>query len=139
MLYTNEQIQEISTEDYIFLTENFRLADENITRECVGYLLYNKRKRLIDTVRQVINNELTTQERGVAIDYWSGNLSIRDLANKYNIPRTNICRLLEKIKVKLDKSLKYVLFYNDAIKPPSTEEFLRQFKGEIYISGQIEN
>ncbi len=139
MLYTNEQIQELSTEDYVFLTENFRLADQNVTRECVSYLLYNKRKKLIDTVRQVINNELTTQERSVAMDYWSDNLSIRDLAVKYNIPRSSVYRLIERIKVKLDKSLKYVLFYNDAIKPPTTEEFLRQFKGEIYISGRIEN
>ncbi len=139
MLYTNEQIQEISTEDYIFLTENFRLVDENITRECVSYLLYNKRKRLIDTVRQVIDNELTAEERNVALDYWENNLSIRDMISKYKISRSSVYRQLDSIKRKLETSLKYVLIYDDAIKPPSTEEFLRQVKGEIYISGSIKN
>ncbi len=139
MIFTNESIQQLSTEDYIFLTENFRLADKDTTRDCVAFLLYNKRKKLVDTVKKVVENELTSDEQNITLDYWVGNLSIGDMTKKYNISRASLYRTLDVIKEKLNTSLKYVMIYNDEVKPPSTEEFLRQFKGEVFLNNETTN
>ncbi len=105
MLYTNEQIQKISTEEYFFLTENFRFVDSTSIRECVGYLLYNKRQKLVDTVKEVMKNELTSQEYQLAVDYWCNNLTIDEITLKHHISRSAFYRLTKAIKDTLDASL----------------------------------
>lgn len=139
MLYNNEQIQEISTEEYFYLTENFELVDSVTTESYVRCLVYNKRKKLIDTVKQVMKNELTEKERNIALDYWCNNMSFADISKKYHLSRSGFYRMINSVKKKLDMSLKYVLFYNDAVKPPSTQEFLAQLKTNFFMGEQIEN
>ncbi len=126
MVYTDQELQCISTEDYFYLTENFEFVDAVTRADQVKYLVYAKDKKIVDTVKQIMENELTEFERELAVDYWSNNLSIEDISRKHNISRSKFYRIINEIKKKIDVSMKYVLFYNDIIKPPSTAEFLRQ-------------
>ena len=85
MLYKDQKLQCISTEEYYYLTENFEFVDAQTRADQVSYLVYSKDKKIMDTVKQVLENELTEKERGLAVDYWSNNLSISDISKKHNI------------------------------------------------------
>lgn len=124
MIYKNEQLYGISTEDYYYLTENFEFVDARTRANQVKFLVYNKDKKIMDTMQKVMENELTEKERQLAVDYWSNNLSISDISKKHNISRSSFYRTISEIKKKIDASMKYVLFYNDIIKPPSISDFL---------------
>ena len=139
MLYENGQIQQVSTEEYFYLTENFEFVDARKCSESVRYLMYNKKKKLMDTVRLVMENELSANERNMAVDYWYGKMSISDITKKYQISRSTFYRAIDVIKNKLNTSLKYVLLYVDAITPPSKEDFLTQIKTDFFMGEQIEN
>ena len=135
MLYENERIQQISTEEYFYLTENFEFVDARKCSESVRYLMYNKEKKLINTVRLVMENELSADERNMAVDYWYNKMSISDISKKYGISRSTFYRAIDVIKEKLNTSLKYVLLYADEIKPPSKEDFLTQIKTGNFYGG----
>ncbi len=139
MLYKNEKLHCISTEDYYYLTENFEFVDAGTRANQVKFLVYNKDKKIMDTMQKVMENELTEKERDLAIDYWSNNLSIGEISKKHNISRSSFYRTIGEIKKKIDVSLKYVLFYNDIIKPPSIAEFLSQVNAYFSLGEQIEN
>ncbi len=126
MIYNEQELQCLSTEEYFYLTENFEFVDAQTRAEQVKYLVYNKDKKIMDTFKKVMENELTEKERDLAVDYWSNNMSIGDISKKHNISRSSFYRRINEIKNKIDRSLKYVLFYNDIIKPPSTTEFLKE-------------
>lgn len=135
----NEQLHCISTEEYYYLTENFEFVDAVTRANQVKYLVYNKDKKIMDTVKKVMDNELTEKERDLAVDYWSNNLSIGDISKKHNISRSSFYRAIDEIKRKIDVSLKYVLFYNDIIKPPSVADFIMQVQANFSLGEQIEN
>ena len=139
MLNAKQELQCISTEDYFYLTENFQFVDVETRANQVRYLVYNKNKKVMDTMQKVMENELTERERGLAVDYWSNNLSINEITKKHNISRSSFYRMIDDIKNKIDNSLKYVLFYNDIIKPPSTAEFLSQINRKFSLGEQFEN
>lgn len=141
MLYENEQLECLSTEEYFYLTENFQIVDSHSAKKFVRYLVYDKKKKLMDTVRQVMREELTATERNMATDYWQNKMSIGDIAEKYNISRSSFYRTLDGIKKKLETSLKYVLFYDNILKPTSKEDFLTQIKKatSMTMGEQIEN
>lgn len=139
MVYKNEQLQCISTEEYYYLTENFEFVDAKTRADQVSYLVYSKDKKIMDIVKQVMENELTEKERNLAIDYWSNNLSIGDISKKHNISRSSFYRIIGEIKKKIDLYLKYVLFYNEIIKPPSVVDFIKQVGMPFSMGEQIEN
>lgn len=118
------KIQELSKEEYFYLTENLELVNEETIRNGVGYLVYNKRKKLLDVVEKVMQNELTSEERQLALDYWSGVYSLGEISKKNNIKRSAVYRRIETAKKKLETSLKYVLIYDSDILPHSTTELL---------------
>lgn len=122
------KIREMSTDEYFYLTENLELVDENSIRNGVGYLVYNKKKRLLDVVQKVMQNELTDEERRLAIDYWSGNFSLGEISLRNNITRSSIYRHIDVIKNKLETSLKYVLIYDADALPKSTNELMSFIK-----------
>lgn len=136
MLNTKCEFQCISTEDYYYLTENFEFVDARTRANQVKYLVYNKDRKIMNTMQKVMENELTEKERQLAVDYWSNNLSIGDISKKHNISRSAFYRAINEIKRKIDVSLKYVLYYNEIIKPPSVAEFLSQ---DFSLGEQIEN
>ena len=135
MARTHQKLHSISTEDYYYLTENFEFVDARTRANQVSYLVYNKDRKIADTVRKVLENELTETERNIATDYWSNNLSAEEISKRYSISRSTFYREIKKIKNKIDCYLKYVLFYNDIIKPPSVAEFLSQMN--VINGGQI--
>ena len=118
----------MSKEEYFYLTENLEIVDKNSICNGVRYLVYNKKKRLLDVVNKVMQNELSEDERLLATDYWSGDYSLGELSEKYNMPRSNIYRNIAHIKDKLQTSLKYVLIYDADILPKSTNELFEFIK-----------
>lgn len=139
MLYENSQVDCISTEQYFYLTENFEVADKKSAEKLVRYLVYDKRRKLMDTVRRVMKDELTTKERHIAVDYWQKKMLVGDICEKYCVSRSSFYRTIDTIKKKLETSLKYVLFYNEILKPPTKEDFLSQIMKASSTEAKIEN
>lgn len=124
VLLQDIKITEMSKEEYFYLTENLELVNEETIRSGVSYLVYNKKKKLLDVVEKVMQNELTQEERQLATDYWSGAYSLGEISARNNMARSVVYRRLENIKKKLETSLKYVLIYDSDILPHSTSELI---------------
>ncbi len=122
------KIREMSKEEYFYLTENLEIVDKNSICNGVRYLVYNKKKRLLDVVNKVMQNELTEAERKLAKDYWSGEFSLGEISKRNNITRSSIYRHIDSIKEKLETSLKYVLIYDADALPKSTNELMSFIK-----------
>lgn len=118
----------MSKEEYFYLTENLEIVDKNSISSGVRYLVYNKKKRLLDVVNKVMQNELTDLERKLATDYWSGEYSSGEISQKYNMSRSAVYRTIANIKDKLQTSLKYVLLYDADALPKSTNELMSFIK-----------
>ena len=118
----------MSKEEYFYLTENLEIVDKNSISSGVRYLVYNKKKRLLDVVNKVMQNELTDLERKLATDYWSGEYSSGEISQKYNMSRSAVYRTIAHIKEKLQTSLKYVLLYDADALPKSTNELMSFIK-----------
>lgn len=131
----NEKIIELSNEDYLFLTEDLETMDRATIDKGIKYLVYKKKQRMIDTVRCVMNNELTENERNIANDYWCENLLVEEIAKKYNLSRSAFYRTVKVIEEKINMYLKYVVFYNNEC-PPTKGDFLTflNLKGEFFES-----
>ncbi len=120
-------------DDYFFLTENLEPMNNVSVDKGIKYLVYKKKQRMIDTVRSVMNNELTESERNIAEDYWCNNLLVEEIAEKYNLSRSGLYRTVDVIKEKMNIYLKYVVFYNNDY-PPTKGDFLTflKNKGEFF-------
>ncbi len=118
------KIREISKDEYFYLTENLELIDKNSVNRGISFLLYNKKKRLLNVVQKVMQNELTKEERQLALDYWSGEYSVEEISKRNNITRSAIYRHIDIIKEKIETSLKYVLVYDNDALPQSTSELM---------------
>lgn len=129
----NGKIIELSYDDYLFLTEDLEFTDKAFVNKGIKYLIYKKKQRMIDTVRLVMNNELTEMERNIAEDYWCNNLLATEIAKKYKLSRSGLYRTVGVIKEKLNTHLKYVVFYNNEC-PPTKGDFLSflNSKGEFF-------
>lgn len=126
----DEKISELGTDEYFFLTENLESVDPQSVRKAVSYLVFNKRRRLLEIVKDVMNNELSDFERHIALDFWDKKISADDIAKKNGIGRSSVYRNLGNIRKKLEKSLKYVLLYDMSSLPTSADELLAFVKGE---------
>ncbi len=122
------KIREMSQDEYFYLTENLELVDKNSVQRGVSFLVYNKKKRLLNVIRQVMQNELTKEERQLALDYWSDKYSLGEISKRNNISRSAIYRRIDCIKEKLKTSLKYVLIYDSDALPQSTAELMNFIK-----------
>ncbi len=118
------KIKEMSTEEYFFLTENLEFADADTIRDGVSYLLYNKKKKLIDTMDKVMQNELTDEERKLAFDVFGGEFSMGEILQRNHMTKSCVYRRIKTIRNKLEKSLKYVLIYESEISPQSVDEMM---------------
>ena len=126
----DEKISELRTDEYFFLTENLESIDPQSVRKAVSYLVFNKRRRLLEIVKEVMNNELSETELHIALDFWDKKISADDIAKKNGIGRSSVYRNLVNIRKKLEKSLKYVLLYDLSSLPTSADELLDFVKGE---------
>lgn len=131
----NEKIIELSSDDYLFLTEDLETMDKASIDKGIKYLVYKKKKRMISTVRSVMDNELTDFEREIATDYWCNNILVEEIAKKHNLSRSAFYRTVKIIEEKINMYLKYVLFYNNEC-PPTKGDFLTFLnvsnKGEFF-------
>ena len=123
-------IAEISVEEYDYLTEfiDFYSGD---AIEGTKFLIYNRQRKLRMLVNKVIENELTEYERDIVTEFWCNEVPAEKLIAKYNVSRSGFYRTVETARKKIEKSLKYVLLYDEILIPKSTEEILgyvRNFK-----------
>lgn len=109
--------------------------DKATTDKGIKYLVYKKKQRMIDTVRSVMNNELTDFEREIATDYWCENLLVEEITKKHNLSRSTFYRTVKIIEKKINLYLKYVVFYNNDA-PPTKGDFLAFLK-EIKSKGEF--
>ena len=103
---SNEKIIELSMDDYLFLTEDLETMNNDSLDKGIKYLVFRKKQRMIDTVRSVMNNELTETERNIAEDYWCNNLLVEEIAEKYKLSRSGLYRTVDVIKEKMNIYLK---------------------------------
>ena len=130
---SNGKIIELSMDDYLFLTEDLETMNNASLDKGIKYLVFRKKQRMIDTVRSVMNNELTETERNIAEDYWCNNLLVEEIAEKYKLSRSGLYSTVDVIKEKMNIYLKYVVFYNNDY-PPTKGDFLTflKNKGEFF-------
>ena len=118
----------MSKEEYFYLTENLELVDENSVKRGIGFLVYNKKKRLLNVLQEVMKNELTKEERQLALDYWSGEYSLDEISKRAHMTRSAIYRRIDAIREKIETSFKYVLIYDNEGLPQSKRELLNFIK-----------
>lgn len=123
----NVQIAEISVEEYDFLTDYVDLSGGQV-KDGTKYLIYNRQKKLIEIVKNAMQNELTEYERNLATAHWCNEVPVRELADKFGLSRASIYRNLENARKKLETALKYVLMYDKILLPQSTEELMEYVK-----------
>lgn len=136
---TDTRIKEMSTDEYFYLTENLEIVDEASIRNGFGYLVYNRKKRLLDIVERVMREELTETERRLACDFWSDEYSLNEISQRNNIARSAIYRHIARIKEKLEASLKYVILYDSQSAPKSKNELMCFIKESQQGSGKKNN
>lgn len=123
----NASITEISVEEYNYLTD---FIDFNSGDSIKGtkFLIYNRQRKLISLVKMVMDNELTDLEREIATKHWCNEVSVENLIEEYNLSRSRVYRMIENARKKIEKSLKYVMLYDEILIPKSTEEILEYVK-----------
>lgn len=124
MQNSEKQIEELSVDEYFFLTENLEIISPGSVESGMKYLLFNKKRRLYETVRQAVAEELTERERAVALGFWNEGLAAGEIARLNRISRSSVYRILEKARAKLEDSLKYVVMYEKSLKLCSAAELI---------------
>ena len=129
-MYFGHQITELAVDEYAFLTENFEFANETEIKNGVGYVVFNRKRNILGTVKKVIENELSSLEKELVLDFWGNELTVEELAEKYKISRASVYRYLNNAKKKVEKFIKYVLVYDDSVQQYSASDFLKFIKGD---------
>ena len=124
MQNSEKQIEELSVDEYFFLTENLEIISPGSVESGMKYLLFNKKRRLYETVRRAVAEELTERERAVALGFWNEGLAAGEIARLNRISRSSVYRILEKARAKLEDSLKYVVMYEKSLKLCSAAELI---------------
>ena len=127
-------ITRLSVDEYAFLTENFELRNKADVELGVKYLVFNRKKNMLDTIKEVIQNELDENERGLTLDYFGKEMSADELADKYKISRAAVYRNINNSKKKIEKFIKYVVVYDNTIKKYSVEDYMEYIQGECFES-----
>lgn len=131
-MYFGHHITELTVDEYAFLTENFEISDKSDIKNGVRYLVYNRKRSILNTVKKVIENELSSLEKELVLDFWGKELTIAELENKYKISRAGVYRYLNNAKKKIEKFIKYVLVYDEEVQHYSASDFLKFIK-EDYV------
>lgn len=131
-MYFGHQITELAVDEYTFLTENFEFTNEDEIKNGVGYIVFNRKRNILNTVKKVIENELSALEKDLVLDFWGKELTVEELAEKYKISRASVYRYLNNAKKKIEKFIKYVLVYDDAVQQYSISDFFNFIKGDLH-------
>ena len=128
----DSQITEIAVDEYAFLTENFEFANKDEIKNGVGYIVFNRKRNILNTAKKIIENELNSLEKELVLDFWGKELRAEDLTQKYGLSRAAIYRNLNSAKKKIEKYLKYVLIYEDDVQRYSVSDFIEFIKGDLH-------
>lgn len=129
-MYFDNQITKLTVDEYTFLTENFEFTNETEIKTGVSYIVFNRKRSILNTVKQVVENELSNLEKDLVSDFWGNELSVEELEKKYKISRAGVYRYLNSAKKKIEKFIKYVLIYDDSAQQYSISDFLNFIKGD---------
>ena len=132
MFNIEKRTSELSVDDYIFLNENFEIADKGEISKGVSYIVFNRKRNIIKILKSVLQNELDVLDRNIALDYWGNGLNAPEIAEKYNLPQAKIYRTLKSIRAKVETYLKYVLLYDEYVHRYSVAELMEFIKGEFF-------
>lgn len=122
----DEKIKALTVDEYFYLTENLEIADKESIQKGVSFILYSRQQKIVDIVRQVLQNELTDFEREIVKEHLCGGVPAAEFQEKYQIPHSTFYRSLNSAKQKLKNSLKYVWIY-DSISVPASAEGLLEY------------
>lgn len=89
-----------------------------VCKECETPAAYAWRKREVDMallLEKAIENELTENERIIIEDRWYNSLSFSQIARERGITPAAVMKTSERALEKLEKVLKYVVFYQQNI------------------------
>ena len=125
-------ITELAVDEYAFLTENFEFANKDEIKNGVGYVVFNRKRNILNTVKKIVENELSSLEKELVLDFWGKELKVEELAQKYKLSRAGVYRYLNNAKKKVEKYLKYVLIYEDNVQQYSVLDFFEFFKGDLH-------
>ena len=131
-MFFNSQTTELAVDEYAFLTENFEFANKDEIKNGVGYIVFNRKRNILNTVKKIVENELSSLEKELVLDFWGKELKVEDLAQKYELSRAAIYRNLNSAKKKIEKYLKYVLIYEDNVQRYSVSDFIEFIKGDLH-------
>lgn len=131
-MFFNSQTTELAVDEYAFLTENFEFANKDEIKNGVGYIVFNRKRNILNTVKKIVENELSSLEKELVLDFWGKELKVEDLAQKYELSRAAIYRNLNSAKKKIEKYLKYVLIYEDNVQRYSISDFIEFIKGDLH-------
>lgn len=122
----DEKIKALTVDEYFYLTENLEIADKESIQKGVSFILYSRQQKIVDIVRQVLQNELTDFEREIVREHLCDGVPAAEFQEKYRIPHSTFYRSLNSAKQKLKNSLKYVWIY-DSISVPASAEGLLEY------------
>lgn len=128
----NSQTTELAVDEYAFLTENFEFANKDEIKNGVAYIVFNRKRNILNTAKKIIENELNSLEKELVLDFWGKELKAEDLTQKYGLSRAAIYRNLNSAKKKIEKYLKYVLIYEDDVQRYSVSDFIEFIKGDLH-------
>ncbi len=131
-MYFGHQITELAVDEYAFLTENFEFTSKDEIKNGVDYIVFNRKRNILNIVKKVIENELSGLEKELVLDFWGRELKVDELAQKYELSRAAIYRNLNSAKKKIEKYLKYVLIYEDDVQRYSVSDFVEFIKGDLH-------
>lgn len=129
-MYFNNRITELTVDEYAFLSENFEFVNEKDVGNGVSYIVFNRKRNILNTVKKVIENELNSLEKELILDFWGRELTVEELSEKYKLSRSSVYRYLNNAKNKIEKYIKYVLVYEDNVQRYSVADFLNFIKGD---------
>lgn len=122
----DEKIKALTVDEYFYLTENLEIADKESIQKGVSFILYSRQQKIVDIVRQVLQDELNDFERKIVKEHLCDEIPATEIQEKYRIPRSTFYRCLNSAKQKLKNSLKYVWLY-DSISVPASAEGLLEY------------
>ena len=131
-MFFNSQITELAVDEYAFLTENFEFANKDEIKNGVGYIVFNRKRNILNTVKKIVENELSSLEKELVLDFWGKELKVEELEEKYKLSRASVYRYLNNAKKKVEKYLKYVLIYEDDVQQYSVLDFFEFIKGDLH-------
>lgn len=122
MIAVDEQIKEMTADEYFYLTENLEVINYNTVEAGREYILVNRKNKLYKIVDLIMENELTPFERDLISDYLIKGLSVSRLTEKFGVSRSSAYRTIKAVKNKIYTLMKYVLIYDSEPLPKSVDE-----------------